>query len=75
VPEASGSVFLRFYFLLRNRTRIPVLAAYFLPRLRALAGILLFYYRLSSFAYLGASLGYLQLAFQPGRDADSFTAE
>jgi len=34
------------------------------------AGILLFYYRLSSFAYLGHLSANLKLAFQPGRDAD-----
>jgi hypothetical protein len=68
--KPQGAFFCGIYFLLRNRTRIPALAAYVFTAAAGLAGILLFYYRLSSFAYLGHLSANLKLAFQPGRDAD-----
>jgi len=68
--KPQGAFFCGIYFLLRNRTRIPALAAYVFTAAAGLAGVLLFYYRLSSFAYLGHLSANLKLAFQPGRDAD-----
>jgi hypothetical protein len=68
--KPQGAFFCGIYFLLRNRTRIPALAAYVFTAAAGLAGVLLFYYRLTSFAYLGHLSANLKLAFQPGRDAD-----
>jgi hypothetical protein len=68
--KPQGAFFCGIYFLLRNRTRIPALAAYVFTAAAGLAGALLFYFRLSSFAYLGHLSANLKLAFQPGRDAD-----
>ena len=58
------------YFLLRNSTRIPALAACLFTAAAGAAGTLLFYSRLSLFAYLGHLSSNLKLAMQPGRDAD-----
>jgi hypothetical protein len=58
------------YFLLRNSTRIPALAACLFTAAAGAGGTLLFYFRLSSFAYLGHLSSNLKLAMQPGRDAD-----
>jgi hypothetical protein len=71
--KPQGAFLCGLYFLLRNRTRVPALAAYGAAAAACLAGILLFYYRLSSFAYLGHLSSNLKLAFQPGRDADFST--
>jgi hypothetical protein len=68
--KPQGAFLCGIYFLLRNRTRIPALAAYIVTAAAGLAGVLLFYFRLSSFAYLGHFSANLKLAFQPGRDAD-----
>jgi hypothetical protein len=68
--KPQGAFFCGIYFLLRSRTRIPALAAYVFTAAAGLGGILLFYYRLSSLAYLGHLSSNLKLAFQPGRDAD-----
>jgi hypothetical protein len=68
--KPQGAVLCGIYFLLRNRTRIPALAAYVFTAAAGLAGVLLFYFRLSSFAYLGHLSANLKLAFQHGRDAD-----
>jgi hypothetical protein len=68
--KPQGAFLCGLYFLLRSRTRIPAFAAYAFTAAAGLAGILLFYYRLSSFAYLGHLSANLKLAFQPGRDAD-----
>jgi hypothetical protein len=68
--KPQGAFLCGLYFLLRNRTRIPASAAHLLTAAAALAGVLLFYFRLSSFAYLGHLSANLKLAFQPGRDAD-----
>ena len=58
------------YFLLRSSSRIPALAACLFTAAAGAAGTLLFYFRLSSFAYLGHLSSNLKLAMQPGRDAD-----
>ena len=68
--KPQGAFLCGLYFLLRSRTRIPAFAAYVFTALAGLAGVLLFYFRLSSFAYLGHLSANLKLAFQPGRDAD-----
>jgi hypothetical protein len=71
--KPQGAFLCGLYFLLRSRTRIPALAAYVFTAAAGLAGLLLFYFRLSSFAYLGHLSANLKLAFQPGRDADFST--
>jgi Glycosyltransferase family 87 len=58
------------YFLCRAGTRLPALAAYLFTAAAAAAGTLLFYFRLSSFAYLAHLSQNLKLALAPGRDAD-----
>jgi Glycosyltransferase family 87 len=58
------------YFLLRNSSRIPALAACLFTAAAGAAGTLIFYFRLSSFAYLSHLSSNLKLAMQPGRDAD-----
>jgi hypothetical protein len=68
--KPQGAFLYGIYFLLRSRTRIPALAAYIFMAAAGLAGTLLFYFRLSSFAYLGHLSANLKLALQPGRDAD-----
>jgi hypothetical protein len=71
--KPQGAFLCGIYFLLRSRTRIPALAAYLFTAAVGLAGVLLFYFRLSSFAYLGHLSSNLKLALQPGRDADFST--
>ena len=68
--KPQGAILCGLYFLLRSRTRLPALAAYIFTAAAGLAGVLLFYFRLSSFAYLGHLSANLKLALQPGRDAD-----
>jgi hypothetical protein len=68
--KPQGAFLCGIYFLLRSRTRIPALAAYAFTAAAGVAGVLLFYFRLSSFAYLGHLSSNLKLALQPGRDAD-----
>ena len=68
--KPQGAYLCGAYFLLRKGTRLPALAAYVFTAAAAAAGTLLFYYRLSSFAYLGHLSSNLKLAMQPGRDAD-----
>jgi hypothetical protein len=68
--KPQGAYLCAFYFLLRARTRVPALAAYLFTAAAAAGGILLFYFRLSSFAYLGHLSANLKLAMAPGRDAD-----
>jgi hypothetical protein len=68
--KPQGAYLCGVYFLLRTRTRIPALAAYLATAAAGVAGTLLFYYRLSSFSYLGHLRANLKLAMQPGRDAD-----
>ena len=68
--KPQGAFLCGIYFLLRNRTRISALAAYAFTAAAGVAGVLLFYFRLSSFAYLQHLSANLKLAFQPGRDAD-----
>jgi hypothetical protein len=58
------------YFVLRRRTRLPALVAYLFTLGAAIAGTLMFYFRLSSLAYLKHLSANLQLSLQPGRDAD-----
>ena len=58
------------YFLLRSSTRVPALSACVFTAAAGAAGTLLFYFRLSLFAYLGHLSSNLKLAMQPGRDAD-----
>jgi hypothetical protein len=68
--KPQGAYLCAAYFLLRSNTRLPALAAYLFTAVAAVAGTLLFYFRLSSFAYLGHLSSNLKLAVQPGRDAD-----
>jgi uncharacterized membrane protein YhaH (DUF805 family) len=68
--KPQGAYLCGAYFLLRTSTRIPALAAYLFTAAAGAAGTLLFYFRLSSFAYLGHLSANLKLAMQPGRDAD-----
>jgi hypothetical protein len=68
--KPQGAFLCAFYFLLKSRTRIPALAAWLFTAVAGVAGTLLFYLRLSSFAYLGHLSVNLKLAMQPGRDAD-----
>lgn len=68
--KPQGAYLCAFYFLLRARTRIPALAACLFTATAGAAGVLLFYFRLSSFAYLGHLSANLKLAVAPGRDAD-----
>lgn len=68
--KPQGAYLCGLYFLLRNSTRLPALAAYLFTAAAAAAGTLLFYFRLSSFSYLGHLSANLKLAVQPGRDAD-----
>jgi branched-subunit amino acid transport protein AzlD len=56
--------------VLRRSTRLPALAAYLFTLGAAIAGTLMFYFRLSSLAYLKHLSANLKLALQPGRDAD-----
>jgi hypothetical protein len=68
--KPQGAYLCGAYFLLRTRTRLPAMAAYLFTAAAAAAGTLLFYFRLSSFSYLGHLASNLKLAVQPGRDAD-----
>jgi hypothetical protein len=68
--KPQGAYLCALYFLLRIGTRIPTLAACLFTAAAGAAGTLLFYFRLSSFAYLGHLSANLKLAMQPGRDAD-----
>ena len=58
------------YFLLVRNTRLPALLACLLTGFAAGAGILLFYTRLGSMAYLWHLAANLKLAVRPGGDAD-----
>ena len=68
--KPQGAFLCAAYFLLKARTRMPALAAYLFPAIAGIAGTLLIYFRLSSFAYLKHLAANLKLAVQPGRDAD-----
>jgi Glycosyltransferase family 87 len=68
--KPQGAYLCGAYFLFRAGTRLPALAAYLFTAVAAAAGALLFYFRLSSFAYLAHLSQNLKLALQPGRDAD-----
>jgi hypothetical protein len=68
--KPQGAYLCVLYFLLRSRTRIPAIAACLFTAAAGVAGVLLFYFRLSSFAYLGHLSSNLKLAVAPGRDAD-----
>jgi hypothetical protein len=68
--KPQGAYLCGAYFLFRAGTRLPALAAYLFTAAAAAAGTLLFYFRLSSFAYLAHLSQNLKLALQPGRDAD-----
>jgi hypothetical protein len=68
--KPQGAYLCGIYFLLRARTRVPATAAYLFSAVAGVGGILLFYFRLSSFAYLGHLSSNLKLAMAPGRDAD-----
>ena len=70
ILKPQGAYLCAAYFLLRKRTRLPALAAWFLTGFAAVAGTLLFYARLSSFAYLRHLATNLKLAVRPGGDAD-----
>ncbi len=68
--KPQGAYLCGVYFLLRRGSRLPALAAYVFTAALGVAGTLLFYRRLGSFAYLGHLSANLKLAMQPGRDAD-----
>jgi hypothetical protein len=68
--KPQGAYLCGAYFLFRAGTRLPALAAYLFTGAAAAGGTLLFYFRLSSFAYLAHLSQNLKLALQPGRDAD-----
>jgi hypothetical protein len=68
--KPQGAYLCAAYFLLKTSTRIPALAAWLFTAVAGAAGTMLFYFRLSSFAYLGHLSANLKLAMQPGRDAD-----
>ncbi len=68
--KPQGAYLCAIYFLLRTRTRIPAIAACVFTAAAGVAGVLLFYFRLSSFAYLRHLSANLKLAVAPGRDAD-----
>jgi hypothetical protein len=68
--KPQGAYLCVLYFLLRARTRIPAIAACLFTGAAGVVGVLLFYFRLSSFAYLGHLSSNLKLAVAPGRDAD-----
>jgi hypothetical protein len=68
--KPQGAYLCAAYFLLRTSTRLSALAACLFTAAAGAAGTLLFYFRLSSFAYLGHLSANLKLAMQPGRDAD-----
>ncbi len=68
--KPQGAYLCAAYFLLKTSTRIPALAACLFTAAAGAAGTLLFYFRLSSFAYLGHLSANLKLSMQPGRDAD-----
>jgi hypothetical protein len=68
--KPQGAYLCGAYFLFRAGTRLPALAAYLFTAAAAAGGTLLFYFRLSSFAYLAHLSQNLKLALQPGRDAD-----
>jgi hypothetical protein len=70
ILKPQGAYLCAAYFLLRRRTRLPALAAWLLTGFAAVAGTLLFYARLSSFAYLRHLATNLKLAVRPGGDAD-----
>jgi hypothetical protein len=68
--KPQGAYLCGAYFLLRKSTRIPAVAAYLFTAGAAVAGALLFYFQLSSWAYLTHLASNLKLAVQPGKDAD-----
>jgi Glycosyltransferase family 87 len=68
--KPQGAYLCGAYFLFRACTRVPAAAAYLMTAIAAIAGTLLFYFRLSSFAYFGHLGRNVKLAVQPGRDAD-----
>jgi hypothetical protein len=68
--KPQGAYLCGAYFLLRSRTRLPALAAFACTAAAAVAGTLMFYFRLASFSYLAHLASNLKLAVQPGRDAD-----
>jgi hypothetical protein len=68
--KPQGAYLCVVYFLLKKSTRLPVLGACILTAIAGAAGTLLFYFRLSSFAYLSHLTRNLKLAVQPGGDAD-----
>jgi hypothetical protein len=68
--KPQGAYLCAAYFLFRGSTRKAALGAYLFTVSAAVAGTLLIYFRLSSFAYLAHLAFNLRLAAQPGRDAD-----
>ncbi|MGC2402524.1 MAG: glycosyltransferase 87 family protein [Acidobacteriaceae bacterium] len=68
--KPQGAYLCALYFLLLARTRVPALAACLFTAAAAAGGMLLFYVRLGSLAYLGHLSANIKLAMQPGRDAD-----
>jgi hypothetical protein len=68
--KPQGAFLCVLYFLLLVRSRIPALAACVFTALAGVGGMLLFYFRLGSFAWLNHLNANVRLALQPGRDAD-----
>ncbi len=63
------------YFLLRSSTRVPALSACVFTAAAGAAGTLLFYFRLSSFAYLGTSFLQPQAGDAAGQGCRLFACE
>jgi hypothetical protein len=68
--KPQGALLCALYFLLLVRTRIPALSACLFTAVAGVGGMLLFYFRLGSFAYLKHMSANVKLAMEPGRDAD-----
>ena len=68
--KPQGAYLCIVYFLLKDATRLPAVAASLLTVLSTAAGILLFYARLSTIDYLSHLATNLKLAVRPGGDAD-----
>jgi hypothetical protein len=68
--KPQGAFLCALYFVLLVRTRIPALAAFLFTAICSVGGMLLFYVRLGSFAFLNHMNANVKLALQPGRDAD-----
>jgi hypothetical protein len=68
--KPQGAFLCVLFFLFLARTRLIALAVCVVTGVAAAGGILLFYVRLGSFAYMNHLSANVKLALQPGRDAD-----